>query len=310
MKKKLPSSKTSNYCPECGNNNLMRDYESAEVVCMGCGFVVVDTITDQGPEWRAFDSGQRAKRERVGAPTTLTMHDKGLSTIIDWQNKDSHGQKIPSAQRAQVYRLRKWQTRIRVSDPTERNLSYALSELSKLSNNLNLPKNVLETASHIYRKIIKKGLIRGRSIQGITAAALYLACRQCKIIRTLDDVSEISPSTKKEIARSYRFLIKNLDFSISPASTSQYISKFSNQLGIQGNAEEIANKILSAAKKRRLTGGRAPAGMAASISYIAWILTGEKRTQREIAEIAKVTEVTIRNRYKELVENLEFVIYV
>ena len=302
--------KSSRKCPECGCQRLVRDYESAEVVCAGCGIVIVEQMTSQGPEWRAFDAEQRSKRERVGAPTTLTMHDKGLSTIIDWKDRDIHGQSIPTTQKAQMYRLRKWQKRIRVSNATERNLSFALSELSKLTNNLNLPKNVLETASHIYRKAVKEGLVRGRSIQGTTAAALYMACRQCKIIRTLDDICEFSASEKKEIARSYRFLVRKLDYSMSPANTSQYISKFSNQLGVQGNAEEIANKILLTARKLRLTTGRGPSGMAAAISYIAWILTGERRTQREIAEVAQVTEVTIRNRYKELVENLEFVVYV
>jgi transcription initiation factor TFIIB len=296
-------------CPECGSNRLMRDYECAEIVCMNCGFVVAAKLADQGPEWRAFDDEQRAKRARAGAPLTFTIHDKGLSTMIDWHDRDVYGKRLAPGQKAQIYRLRKWQRRIRVSDATERNLAFALSEISKIANNLNLPKNILETASVIYRKAVKERLIRGRSIQGVTAAALYVACRQCGVARTLDEIAQASTVNKKEIGRSYRFLVKELDYFIPPLKPSQYITKFSNQLTMQGKVEEIAHKILAAAKELKLTSGRGPTGIAAAASYIASVLTGERKTQREIAEIAQVTEVTIRNRYKELVERLQFVIF-
>jgi len=306
---KLPQPPTIRRCPECGSSRLMRDYECAEIVCMGCGFVVAAKLTDQGPEWRAFDDEQRAKRARAGAPVTFTIHDKGLSTMIDWHDRDVYGKRLAPGQKAQIYRLRKWQRRIRVSDATERNLAFALSEISKIANNLNLPKNILETASVIYRKAVKERLIRGRSIQGVTAAAIYVACRQCGLARTLDEISQASTVNKKEVGRSYRFLIKELNYFIPPLKPSQYITKFSNQLTMQGKVEEIAHKILATAKELKLTSGRGPTGIAAAASYIASVLTGERKTQREIAEIAQVTEVTIRNRYKELVERLQFVIY-
>jgi len=297
-------------CPECGSTRLMRDYECAEIVCMNCGFVLAAKITDRGPEWRAFDDEQRVKRTRVGAPLTYTIHDKGLSTMIDWHDRDIYGKSLSPGQKAQVYRLRKWQRRIRVSDATERNLAFALSEITKIANNLSLPKNILETASVIYRKAVKERLIRGRSIQGVTAAAIYLGCRKCGLARTLEEIAQASSVNKKEVGRSYRFLIKELDYSIPPVKPSQYITKFSNQLTMQGKVEEIAHKILAAAKELKLTSGRGPTGIAAAASYIASVLTGERKTQREIAEIAQVTEVTIRNRYKELVERLMFQITV
>ena len=293
-------------CPECSGKRFMRDYESAELVCMDCGLVVAAKIADRGPEWRAFDDEQRSKRTRVGAPLTYTIHDKGLSTMIDWHDRDIYGKSLSPGQKAQVYRLRKWQRRIRVSDATERNLAFALSEITKIANNLNLPKSILETASVIYRKAVKERLIRGRSIQGVTAAAIYLACRQCGLARTLEEIAQASTVNKKEVGRSYRFLIKELNYSIPPLRPSQYITKFSNQLTMQGKVEEIAHKILAAAKELKLTSGRGPTGIAAAASYIASVLTGERKTQREIAEIAQVTEVTIRNRYKELVERLAF----
>lgn len=306
---KLPQTPMIRRCPECGSSRLMRDYECAEIVCMGCGIVVAAKLTDQGPEWRAFDDEQRTKRARAGAPVTFTIHDKGLSTMIDWHDRDVYGKRIDPGQKAQIYRLRKWQRRIRVSDATERNLAFALSEISKIANNLNLPKNILETASVIYRKAVKERLIRGRSIQGVTAAAIYVACRQCGLARTLDEISLASTVNKKEVGRSYRFLIKELNYFIPPLKPSQYITKFSNQLTMQGKVEEIAHKILATAKELKLTSGRGPTGIAAAASYIASVLTGERKTQREIAEIAQVTEVTIRNRYKELVERLQFIIY-
>ena len=295
-------------CPECGSTRVMRDYEYAEIVCMNCGFVIAAKLTDRGPEWRAFDQEQRDKRTRVGAPLTFTIHDKGLSTMIDWHDRDIYGRRLSPTQKAQVYRLRKWQRRIRVSDATERNLAFALSEISKMANTLNLPKNILETASVIYRKAVKEHLIRGRSIQGVTAAALYMACRQCRLARTLDEIAEASSIDKKEVGRSYRFLVKELNYFVPPLKPTHYISKFSNQLAMQGKNEEIAHKTLTVAKNLKLTSGRGPTGIAAAASYIASVLTGERKTQREIAEIAQVTEVTIRNRYKELVERLWFLI--
>ncbi len=309
MSEEIPSQPVKvQHCPECKSARLMRDHENAEIVCMDCGFVIATKLTDRGPEWRAFDHEQRAKRTRVGAPLTYTIHDKGLSTMIDWHDRDIYGKRLSPGQKAQIYRLRKWQRRIRVSDATERNLAFALSEISKIANTLSLPKNIVETASVIYRKAVKKRLIRGRSIQGVTAAALYVACRQCKLARTLEEIAQASDIHKKEVGRSYRFLVKELDYFIPPLKPSQYIAKFSNQLTIQGKVEEIAHKILGTARELKLTSGRGPTGIAAAASYIASVLTGERKTQREIAEIAQVTEVTIRNRYKELVERLLFVI--
>lgn len=291
-------------CPECGSLKLMRDYDAAEVVCMACGYVIAEKLSNPGPEWRAFDDEQRTKRTRVGAPLTYTIHDKGLSTVIDWRDKRAVGKKFDPAQRMELYRLRKWQRRVRVSDSTERNLAVALSELSKISSSLNLPKNIIETASVIYRKAIKKRLIRGRSIHNVTAAALYMSCRQCGVPRTLDEIASASTLNKKDIGRSYRFMVRELDTFVPPSTSRNYAARFSNKLVVSGKAEAIAIKILEIAKQMKLTSGRGPTGIAAAATYIATVLMNERKTQREIAEIANVTEVTIRNRYKELLERL------
>ncbi|MFQ6054195.1 MAG: TFIIB-type zinc ribbon-containing protein, partial [Candidatus Bathyarchaeia archaeon] len=158
-------------CTECGSADLIRDYEAGEIVCECCGFVASSTLLDHGPEWRAFNAEQREKRTRVGAPVTWTIHDKGLSTIIDWRGRDVYGKKLKPMQRAWVYRMRKWHRRSKVSGANDRNLAFALSELTKLSYKLNLPRNVLETAAVLYRRLVRQRLIRGRSIQGVAAAS-------------------------------------------------------------------------------------------------------------------------------------------
>ncbi|MEM2926720.1 MAG: transcription initiation factor IIB [Candidatus Bathyarchaeia archaeon] len=296
-------------CQECGSDKLIRDYENAEIVCANCGFVVQEKIADTGPEWRAFNDEQKAKRTRVGAPLTYTIHDKGLSTVIDWRRLPN-ARHISPDQAAQIYNLRKWQRRVRLSDASERNLAFALAELSKMSTSLNIPRHILETASVIYRRALKLHLIRGRSIQGMVAAAIYMACRQCGIARTLDEISRVSLLSKKEIGRSYRFMVKELGEFVPPITPLHYVSRFSNQLGIQGKTERLAAHIIKIATERGLTSGRGPTGIAAAALYVASILNGGRLTQRELAEVANVTEVTVRNRYASLLKHLDLVVTV
>ena len=213
-------------CPECGSTHLSKDYSRAELVCENCGLVIDQDIIDHGPEWRAFDSEQREKRARTGAPMTYTIHDKGLSTVIGWQNRDSYGRSIPTRNRAQLYRLRKWQRRIRISDATERNLAIALSELDRLATGMGLPRTVRETAAMIYRKAVLKKLIRGRSIDGVAAAALYASCRQCHVPRTLDEISNMVHMSRKEIGRNYRYIARELRLKLMPTTPQDYISRF------------------------------------------------------------------------------------
>jgi len=287
-------------CPECGGNHLTRDYSRAEVVCRNCGFILDENMIDQGPEWRAFDSEQREKRARTGAPMTYTLHDKGLSTTIGWKNRDSYGRAIPTRNRAQIYRLRKWERRIRINNATERSLATALSELDRLSSGMGLPRTVRETSAMIYRKAALKNLVRGRSIEGVTAAALYAACRQCNVPRTLDEIATFSHLSRKDIGRTYRYVSRELELKLLPTSPEDYISRFCSELKLSGDVREKTIKILHDAARGELTSGRGPTGMAAASLYIATVLCGERRTQREIADVAGVTEVTIRNRYKEL----------
>jgi transcription initiation factor TFIIB len=282
------------------------DNETGELVCQNCGFVISSNHIDRGPEWRAFNISEREKLPRVGAPMSWAIHDKGLSTRIGWSTRDAQGQKLSPENRARLYRLRKWDRRSKLFHSYEKNLVYALSEISNICNKANLPRSVIETSSIIYRHALQKKLIRGRTIQSVVVACVYMSCRQCGVIRTLKDIANIVNITKKEAARNYRFLLKELKTNIPSPKPSGYISSLVSKLGLRGDTEQLALGVLSIASDQKFTIGRSPGGMAAACIYISCQLTGEALTQAKIAKEAQVTEVTIRNRYKELVENLDF----
>ena len=291
-------------CPECGSTQLVRDYERGELICNNCGIVIDESFIDQGAEWRAFDSEQNDARARTGSPMTFTIHDKGLSTDISWKNKDSYGKSIPTRNRAQLYRLRKWQKRIKVSNAAERNLSQALQELERMASNLSIPKDVWETAAVIYRKAVKQNMIRGRSIEGVVSGSIYAACRITNVPTTLDEIATVTRVKKKEIGRTYRIMSRYLKLNIMPSKPEDYINRFCSKLKLSMEARKKGSEILKSAEENDLISGKGPTGVAAAAIYIASLMTGERRTQRAVAEVAGVTEVTIRNRYKELTEKL------
>src|SRR2546427_347886 len=212
--KKIEEAEEITRCPECNSGHLSFDYERGELICEECGLVLTDQMIDQGPEWRAFDVEQGEKRARTGAPMTYTIHDKGLSTTIGWKNKDSYGKSIPTRNRAQLYRLRKWQRRIRVSNATERNLAFALSELDRMASGMGLPRNVRETAAMGDRKAVNKNLIRGRSIDGGVAAAIYIASILCNERRTQREVAEVAGVTEVTIRNRYKELTEKLGIKV------------------------------------------------------------------------------------------------
>ncbi|AEH23741.1 transcription initiation factor IIB [Pyrococcus yayanosii] len=294
------NSKISHTCPNCGSTNLVYDPYRGEIYCQNCGEIIQENIIDLRPDYRIFDSNQWKKRSRIGAPESILLHDKGLSTDIGIDRS------LTGLMREKMYRLRRWQSRLRVSDAAERNLAFALSELDRITAQLKLPKHVEEEAARLYREAVRRGLIRGRSIESVIAACVYAACRLLKVPRTLDEISDISRVDKKEIGRSYRFIARNLNLTPKKlfVKPTDYVNKFADELGLSEKVRRKAVEILEEAYRKGLTSGKSPAGLVAAALYIASLLEGEKRTQREVAEIARVTEVTVRNRYKELVEKL------
>ena len=309
-------------CPECKSINLITNYDTGEMVCGDCGLVLPDPIIDRGPEWRAFTDEEKAKRSRVGTPINLTVHDKGLFTTVGGPfgiDRDAFGRKIPLETKLQMRRLRKWQIHSRVRSSIDRNLARAMGELDHLADKLNIPPKspTREIAAVIYRKVLEKGLVRGRSIAAVVPACLYAACRKARIPRTLREIAEVSFEmvgvNKKEVGRCYRLIIKELNKQMPIVDPASCISKIAEKIGISGKTQGRAIEILRQAKEKRMSSGRGPMGLAAAALYIACELNNEMKnfrgysrpvTQRDIAETAGVTEVTVRNRYKELVEEL------
>ena len=291
-------------CPECGSLNLIHDYDTGETICGSCGLVIREQTMDKGPEWRAFTQEEKASRSRVGIPTSYSVHDKGLSTAIGRVDRDAFGRKLPLSTRLQMWRLRKWQIRSRVHSSVDRNLAQAMAELDRLSDKSYIPSSVKEKAAVVYRKALDKGLVRGRSIAAIAAAALYAACRQTETPRSLREISESSLVDKKDVARCYRLLIRELGIRMPIADPLTYISKIAEKTGITGQTQGLAIKILREAKAKHAASGKDPMGLAAAALYIACLQNDEKKTQKDIAEAGGVTEVTVRNRYKSLKRRL------
>ena len=287
-------------CPECGGINLILDKERGEVICKDCGLVIEEKMVDFGHEWREFDNEDADKKRRSGAPMTYLKFDRGLGTSIG-QKSDVY--QLGSKERNKFFRLRKWQYRI--STAIERNLKLALAELKRVASYLKLPKSVEEESARIYTMAVQKGLVRGRSMESVVAGALYAACRRHEVPRTLDELSEASGIDKKEIGRTYRFITRELGIRILPSNPVDYIPRFASALKLTAETQSKAVDILHQAQKAELTSGRGPTGIAAASLYVAALSNNEKRTQREVADIAGVTEVTIRNRYKELLKELK-----
>jgi transcription initiation factor TFIIB len=175
-----------------------------------------------------------------------------------------------------------------------------MSELDRLSGKVYVPAQIKEKAAVIYRKALDKSLVRGRSIAAITAAALYAACRGSGTPRTLREISAASLVDKKDVARCYRLLLRELEFRMPIADPLTYVSKIAEKNGISGKSQGTAIAILREARRKRIISGKDPMGLAAATLYIACLQNNERKTQKDIAEAAGVTEVTVRNRYKSL----------
>jgi len=279
---------------------MLTDDVTGERFCGKCGFVISEASQDTGPEWRSFSKDGGADPTRTGAPTTLAMHDRGLATIINPMNRDSSGKPLTSAMKSTIERLRTWDSRSKVNASSDKNLRQALSQLSTLKDKLSLSDSVIEKASYIYRKALEKGLVRGRSISALIAAALYAACRDTETPRTLKDVADAGNIKKKDISRCYRILHKELDLKMPVVNPIQCIARIASKLGISEKTKRYAAKVLKIAQEHEESAGKDPMGLAAAALYLSCVRNNEDMTQRDIAEASNVTEVTIRNRYKGL----------
>jgi len=297
-------------CSAC-ESSLIDDTANGEIICSGCGIVVAEQMEDHGPEVKSTRLEDKMKLARATGQTTYSQHDLGISTDISIGTKDFSGKSINSEVASQMNNLRKWQKRVRISSSRDRRLSNVLGKISEVSQNCSLPKNVVETASKIYRSLDRKHIqVKGKSVLSISAAVIYLACKQCAIVRSLEEIIQATTPMKeakakvKLASRYYRTLVMELGTVTAPVITmDKYISKIANMTNTDTRVERLALEIAVKTKNRSITDGKAPNGIAAAYLYVSSILLGQSILQRDVSSVSGVTEVTIRNRCKEILSN-------
>ena len=284
---------------------IVTDPDTGELIRKDTGEVISDNSLSPEREWRSFNMEESEKRARAGVPTSLAFHDMGLSTKIGNDATDASGNVIDAETRTRMNRLRMWNNRSQSQSSTDRSLQRAFTLLSRIKDRLGLPNHVTEKAAYTYRKAQERGLIRGDTIGSVLAASIYLAARQSGVLRTLDDISEIIDIKPGEVARSYRRIISELDIKVPLIDPRRYIAKVANNLNFDEKIKRKALELMEQAQKKHVIVGKDPISMAASILYLVNLLEKKPRTQAEIAKAAGVTEVTVRNRSKELREKLD-----
>lgn len=285
-------------CSRCWKSSPITDLETGEIFCGDCGFVLSERVEYSGPEWRSF-LDDKTNRGRTGAGASLAKHDQGLSTIINPINKDVSGKPLSVLMKKTLRRLRILDTRSHQTH-VDRNLIQAFNELNRLKDKLTISDAVIERAAYIYRKAIEHKLVRGRSISAMIASALYAACRDTETPRTLNDVAEVSNIKRKEIAKCYRLLYRELDLKMPVVDPIHCVARISSLLEITEKTKRYAAKVLKISQEHEESAGKDPMGLAAAALYLACVKNGEEMTQHDIAEASNVTEVTIRNRCKSL----------
>ena len=283
---------------------VITDPETGELIRKDTGEVISANMLSQEKEWHSFDTVEGANRARTGTPTSLAFHDMGLSTVIGKGVTDASGNVIDTGTRMRMSRLRTWDNRSQVHSSTERSLQKAFSILSRLKDRLGLPNHVTEKAAYTYRKAQESGLVRGDTIDSVLAASIYVALRQSGVPRTLDEISEISNVKLKHAARSYRRIVTELDIKAPIIDLSKYIMKVANKLGFDEKIKRKALELMEKAQKKNILVGKDPVSMATSILYLVNVAEVHHKTQSEIAKAAGTTEVTVRNRSKELRQKL------
>lgn len=296
-------------CPEC-RSSLVDDVQNGEIICSGCGVVVADQIEDYGPESKSSDLEEKMKLARATGHTTYSQHDLGITTEISISTKDFSGKAINSEIASQMHSLRKWQQRVRVASPRERRLANVLTKIGEACQNLSLSKNVTETACMIYRNLDDHLEVKGKSVVSISAATIYMACKRCDVVRSLEEICKGLCAAKdvraktKLAARYYRTMVMEMGSATAPVLTmDRYISKIANITHTDARVERLALEIAGKTKDNSIADGKAPNGIAAAYLYIASVLLGQNVLQRDVSSISGITEVTIRNRCKEILSN-------
>ena len=282
----------------CNESIIITDYETGEIFCQNCGRILQEKSIDVKKEGGSFTQNQHM-------PTSLTMHDMGLSTIIGKSNHDFVGKPLSYEMKKSMKRMRVWDSQSQVKTTAERNLRSALYEMLKLKEKLALSDAVIERAAYFYRKAANARLVRGRTIKSIVGACMYAACRDMDTTRTIIEIAEHLQERRKLIAKSYRMLFQNLRLTISIPDPINSIIKFANNLQLSETTKRDAIKIFDTLKEKELTAGKKPDAIAASVIYMACIRTNINLSQSEISRISGISGVTIRNRFDDFRKYIE-----
>ena len=289
-------------CNNCNASRLVSDDVNGEIACSSCGCVISEYFEDRGIEHGSLSDG--SDNRRTGAGLSLKMHDKGLSTIIGVQNKDSVGKPL-SANIANTFgRLRKWDNRSQIKSSADKSLRSALQDLGTVQSKLGLSDTVIERASLFYRKASEKNLIRGRTVKGIAGACLYAACRDLEHTRTLKEIAQHLGIGRKDLAKSYRKIFRELGFVVSIADPVKSINKIASKVGVKEKTIRKAVHVLDLAQDAGIVAIKNPEIIAATAIYAACMLTGENKSQHKIAIAENTSTVSIRNRILEFREKL------
>ena len=295
-------------CSTCNikEDRLVTDVVSGEIVCSNCGTVVIDGIEEIGKEW-INPKDHETDKSRIGMPFSLAVHDMNLSTIIGKTNKDSAGQLIDSGMQARMNRLRIWDSRTLYRDSSSRNFTTAFVLLGKLKDKLSLTPSIVEKTAYTYRKVQEDGLIRGRTIGAVLVACLYITCREQGVSRTIDELAEASNIRRKAIAKIYRDIVFHLKRKIPQVNCFQCIDKIANKIELNEITTRHARDLMKKVLEQEFSAGKDPMGFAGAVLYVSLQMEGKTVRQIDIADAAGVTEVTIRNRAKELKSKLHLI---
>jgi len=273
------------------------------MVCSNCGFVLMEKEEETGP---AFSSSEGDVPQVVsGPPTSIAQPDMGLETVIGRTGRDASGSALPSRMKSTVERMRVWDRRSQPHQSAYRNMSKAFEEIKTIAAKLSVGDAAVERAAYIYRKAIERHLTRGRPISQLSAAPLYAACRDMQIPRSLKDVAAAGNLSLKDLSRSYRTLVTQLDIRMPIEDPIRSVPKIGSAIGASPQTMRRAQEILRMAEAQGVTAGKDPMGLAGAALYIASHLAGEGKTQESVAKASEVTEVTVRNRYRALKSSLK-----
>ena len=285
-------------CPECGGT-IFTDVHTGEELCTHCGLVVNEVMVNHGGERRVYDPETEEATSRHGPWRNESTYDRGLNTYMQG-TRDAYGNPLSENALTQMRRLQRHDSRSKVSETVARNLSAAMVELDRLSSRLSLPAHAKEYAAHLYRRALTQDMIRGRSIDSFVAACIYLSCRLLSLPRSLKTVVRESGRSYQETSLLYRFMLK--EFGVKPPvdEPAKFIPHLASAVGVSRRVERRAIQIVDAARGSSALVGKDPRGVAGAALYLALELEGERIVQKRIATEVDTTEVTLRNRYREL----------